>query len=63
MNKRVEKILPENMEALVNYSWPGNVRELQNIVERSMVVSNNGVLAISYPAGPNHTQTSTGNED
>jgi formate hydrogenlyase transcriptional activator len=63
MNKRVEKILPENMEALVNYSWPGNVRELQNIVERSMVVSNNGVLAISCPAGPNHKQISTGNED
>jgi formate hydrogenlyase transcriptional activator len=63
MNKTVEKILPENMEALVNYSWPGNVRELQNIVERSMVVSNNGVLAISCPAGPNHKQISTGNED
>jgi formate hydrogenlyase transcriptional activator len=62
MNKRVEKILPENMEALVNYSWPGNVRELQNIVERSMVVSSNGVLAISCPAGPNHTQTSIGTE-
>jgi formate hydrogenlyase transcriptional activator len=62
MNKRVEKILPENMEALVNYCWPGNVRELQNVVERSMVVSSNGVLAISCPARPNPAHPSTGTE-
>jgi formate hydrogenlyase transcriptional activator len=57
MNKDIPKILPEDMEALVNHRWPGNVRELQNIVERSMVVSRDGVLAISHPAD---TQTLTG---
>jgi formate hydrogenlyase transcriptional activator len=60
MNKHIEKILPESIERLVNYRWPGNVRELQNIVERSMVVSRDGVLAISCPAGPKPIQTSTG---
>jgi len=27
-----------------NYSWPGNVRELQNIVERSAVMSEDGII-------------------
>jgi formate hydrogenlyase transcriptional activator len=60
MNKQVENILPEDMEALVHHGWPGNVRELQNIIERSMVVSAGGVLAISCPAGPKSTDISTG---
>jgi formate hydrogenlyase transcriptional activator len=49
MNKRIEKILPEDMEALVNHGWPGNVRELQNVVERSVVVSTGTTLALSRP--------------
>ena len=27
---------------LLNYQWPGNVRELQNLIERAIIVSNNG---------------------
>jgi formate hydrogenlyase transcriptional activator len=49
MNKRIEKILPEDMDALVHHGWPGNVRELQNVVERSMVVSSGSVLSLSRP--------------
>jgi formate hydrogenlyase transcriptional activator len=44
MNKRIESILPEDMEALVRYPWPGNVRELQNIIERSVILSAGPVL-------------------
>ena len=50
MNKRIEKILPEDMKALTQHGWPGNVRELQNVVERSMVVSAGPVLFLSRPA-------------
>jgi formate hydrogenlyase transcriptional activator len=55
MNKQVENIVPEDIEALVHHSWPGNVRELQNIVERSIVVFGDGVLAISCPGEPRRT--------
>lgn len=51
MNKRIETILPEDMDALVHHGWPGNVRELQNVVERSVVVSKGSVLALSRPEG------------
>ncbi len=40
-------VAPEAMAALEAYSWPGNVRELENIVERSLAVSKEGVLLVS----------------
>jgi len=39
MNRRIETIPPETIEALQNYSWPGNVRELQNFIERAVILS------------------------
>lgn len=44
MQKRVEKIPADVMEALICYDWPGNVRELQNFVERSVILSKGTVL-------------------
>ncbi len=39
MNKQIDKIPSETMQALVNWSWPGNVRELENFIERSVILS------------------------
>ncbi len=44
MNKRIELITPETMDALVRYDWPGNVRELQNFIERAVILSPAGTL-------------------
>ena len=44
MNKRIDTIPPETMEALVRYRWPGNVRELQNFIERAVILSPHFVL-------------------
>jgi len=44
MNKRVDEIPAETMDALVRYRWPGNVRELQNFIERAVIVSPRTVL-------------------
>jgi formate hydrogenlyase transcriptional activator len=44
MNKRIEEIPPETMDALMSYHWPGNVRELQHFVERSVILSPNSEL-------------------
>jgi formate hydrogenlyase transcriptional activator len=44
MGKQVESIPPQTMAAFQWYSWPGNIRELQNLVERAVILSRDGVL-------------------
>jgi formate hydrogenlyase transcriptional activator len=44
MNKRIEVVPPETMDALVRYQWPGNIRELQNFIERAVILSPASIL-------------------
>ena len=39
MNRRIETIPSQAMEAFASYAWPGNVRELQNFIERAVILS------------------------
>jgi len=32
------------VDACKSYSWPGNIRELQNVIERAVILSNEGSL-------------------
>jgi formate hydrogenlyase transcriptional activator len=50
MNKRISNIPKETLDAFTSYSWPGNVRELQNLVERAVIRSDDGVLPNPLPA-------------
>ena len=44
MDKRIDTIPSQTMEALVNWHWPGNIRELENVIERSVILSEGPVL-------------------
>jgi formate hydrogenlyase transcriptional activator len=46
MNKTIDGISSETMDLLTRYSWPGNIRELQNLIERSVVVHQKGILTV-----------------
>jgi formate hydrogenlyase transcriptional activator len=46
MNRTVETIPSETLDALVRYAWPGNVRELENLIERAVIVSPGSVLRV-----------------
>jgi transcriptional regulator of acetoin/glycerol metabolism len=37
------------MSALGSYQWPGNIRELQNLIERAVILSDDGVLPNPLP--------------
>jgi formate hydrogenlyase transcriptional activator len=50
MGREIEHIPPETLSALSSYQWPGNIRELQNLIERAVILSNDGVLPNSLPA-------------
>jgi transcriptional regulator with GAF, ATPase, and Fis domain len=39
MERQIEKIPVDTMDALVSWQWPGNVRELENFIERSVILS------------------------
>jgi formate hydrogenlyase transcriptional activator len=49
MDRNIESIPTQALEALTNYDWPGNIRELQNVIERSVVLSNGPELHVALP--------------
>ncbi len=49
IGKQVEHIPETTMSALTFYEWPGNIRELQNLIERAVILSNDGVLPNPLP--------------
>ena len=57
IGKTIQQIPEETMLALRSYAWPGNVRELQNLIERAVILSHDGVLPNPLPS--NHQETVT----
>ncbi len=46
VGKNFGKINKRTLELFRSYDWPGNIRELQNVVERSVIVSSDGVFGV-----------------
>jgi formate hydrogenlyase transcriptional activator len=44
MNRNIEHIPQETLDALARLSWPGNVRELENVIERAVILSRGSTL-------------------
>ena len=44
--KKISTIEKKTVELLKAYNWPGNIRELQNIIERSVVLSETGTFSV-----------------
>jgi transcriptional regulator with PAS, ATPase and Fis domain len=42
--KSISQISPEALELFSTYRWPGNVRELENVIERSVTLSQHSVI-------------------
>ena len=57
MGNRITCIPIETLSALIAYPWPGNVRELQNLIERAVILSKNGVLPNPLPRSDKNPAT------
>ena len=47
VNKEVNRISDQALEALCRYNWPGNVRELMNVIERAMLLSKTDEITLT----------------
>lgn len=43
-NKKIPSVTPEALSKLESYSFPGNVRELENIIEKTMILTENDCI-------------------
>lgn len=46
--KKITGISKDAMQQLLTYNWPGNVRELENVIERSVLLTNTSTLEDVY---------------
>jgi formate hydrogenlyase transcriptional activator len=46
MNRDIETVPRETIKALAEWPWPGNVRELENLMERSVILSEGNALRV-----------------
>jgi formate hydrogenlyase transcriptional activator len=44
--KRFRRVAKRTLDSLRSYPWPGNIRELQNVIERSVIVSDTEELTV-----------------
>jgi transcriptional regulator with GAF, ATPase, and Fis domain len=46
--RKIRKIAPKVIQQLRSYTWPGNVRELEHLLERSILLTTDGILQDVY---------------
>jgi formate hydrogenlyase transcriptional activator len=70
MDRHIETIPKETMNALTHSSWPGNVRELENLMERSVILSEGPALRVPLselrsdsPVAPSQPDTTLDNAE
>jgi formate hydrogenlyase transcriptional activator len=44
--KTFRRVAKQTLDSLRSYPWPGNIRELQNVIERSVIVSDTDELTV-----------------
>ena len=46
MGKQIDSIPSEALEKMMEWKWPGNIRELENLVERSVILTEGNTLQV-----------------
>ncbi len=62
MKKSITSIPKKTIDVLAQWDWPGNIRELENFMERSVILTEGGVLRVPLqelggPWQPGHSLT------
>src|SRR5271167_515594 len=62
MNRNIESVPKQGMDALINYSWPGNIRELENVIERAVILSSGPDLRVPIAELSRHAPGADGSK-
>jgi PAS domain S-box-containing protein len=49
MDKSINSLDKNSLQALCRYDWPGNIRELRNVIERAVILAKGPILKIGLP--------------
>jgi two-component system NtrC family response regulator len=61
-NKKIKTLTADCLEALKQHTWNGNIRELKNVIERSVILSNQDIITLeTLPAEFQDNFTPKGN--
>jgi two-component system, NtrC family, response regulator HydG len=58
--RRIHGIERESMRRLQEYAWPGNIRQLQNVIERSVIMSDADELVVAESSLPDAAESGHG---
>ncbi len=50
LGKKISRVGARSLALLTSYDWPGNIRELENVIERAVILSRGGTLAVEREA-------------
>jgi PAS domain S-box-containing protein len=60
-SKKINGLTVVQKKILKSYPWPGNVRELKNIIERTVIISQDGNIELSQTLGMSNTRAIVNN--
>jgi two-component system, NtrC family, response regulator AtoC len=64
LGKDVRRVAPDAMAALLEHPWPGNIRELENLMERTVLLSESDTIHLDeLPSLRRGTPAVSGSED
>lgn len=54
--RTLEGVSEASMQRLIRYAWPGNIRELQNVIDRTVILSQGKLLEVPPGLLPEHSE-------
>ncbi len=58
LSKTITEVPAQVIREFMDYNWPGNIRELQNVIERAVIITSDGVLRLAEPLVQTTTEPS-----